>query len=199
VENVEASVSTIREEAVAASVAAAAAAVRGATVVPTPPPTPSIVNVAHGFKADKKPLVFNGDSSLHPVKFLNELESYFRLNRVNDVGLKKEIAVRCLEGAADNWVGPRRETLATFEDFKAAFLHRYWGEARQEEVRAEIYKGKYDKECGLTFADYFNKILNLARYLTIPMSDATVMKHIASHYPARVGRILVGLGGKLII
>jgi hypothetical protein len=156
-----------------------------------------IGRAASGFKADKIPLVFNGDSTLHPVKFLHEIESYFRLNRVVDEGLQKEIAVRCLEGAADNWVGPRRDSLTTFSLFKSAFLHRYWSEAKQEEVRAEIYNGKYSKDSRLSFADYFNKILNLARYLTILMTDSTVMKHIASHFPARVGRILVGAGGQL--
>lgn len=146
---------------------------------------------APGFKADKIPMVFNGDGTLHPIKFKREFLSYVQLNKV-PADLCLPICLRCVQGNAEAKIEPVRDTFKSVDEVFDFLIKKYWSESKQEEARSRIYHSKYSKESGLSYADHFNQLVNLSRYLTVPVPDKTIMKKIAAHFPAFTGRVLLG-------
>lgn len=97
-----------------------------------PPPVPG----RNGLRENEPTVVFtqsaqlptyNDDDEKNPVKFIEELESYFRKVCVpEDAQLAG--ALEALEGPAQDWVTIYRVSWRSYGDFKRDFLRSFWSD-----------------------------------------------------------------------
>lgn len=136
----------------------------------------------------KPPAPFSGSQSIksvHPVKFISELEEYFLYANITEPG-KLIVARQMLIGLAKMWESVFRSTTSTFEEFKTIFLHEYWSTERQQQCKLEFFSGRYKMYGGISdMADYFIKQVNYARMFRPPMDDETISV-IMSHFSSEV-------------
>nr|CAI5844545.1 unnamed protein product [Callosobruchus analis] len=99
-------------------------------------------------------LLFIPGGTMHPMLFLEKLETYFEDAGVPDKA-KVRLAINCLRSSAADWVANKEASFSSYDIFKDMFKKRYWGE---DEERQLFYSIKYGVYNGGNKADYILKL-----------------------------------------
>ncbi|KAG5864530.1 hypothetical protein JTB14_027728 [Gonioctena quinquepunctata] len=94
-------------------------------------------------------LTFYLNSKMHPMIFLNKLNTILREAGVPDE-CKKGLASASLKGKSADWGSIKEDSFTTYEDFQKAFKDRFWGVEKQREHSLELTYGRF--ESGIAFS-----------------------------------------------
>ena len=126
---------------------------------------------------------FQGNKTKHAMKFLEELEIYFR--KSNTPLEQRLLAIQeCFEDSAGDWYTIYRISWQTYEDFKQDFIHCYWSKVEQDQLRNKLSADIWENTTSML--DHFSKYVGLARLLTEPLSEENLVSQLIKHFPANI-------------
>ncbi|KAK4880516.1 hypothetical protein RN001_008662 [Aquatica leii] len=128
---------------------------------------------------------FYGDSRVNPNMFVKNLEQ--GIGKIKDINRVKGIIRKTMNEEAEIWFSMIEQDIQSFEEFKFAFLNRYWGRIEQSKVRRMIMHGKYkgyerSREC------YATKIISQVKQLSPPMEEEEIIYYIGEHFEEDINR-----------
>lgn len=137
----------------------------------------------------KKLPVFDNESLLHPVDFLNALESF----QVQNLPYQNFafLTSTLFEKNAKIWADAYVSTFNNYQSFRRAFLNQFWGPTKQVQIKLKIESARYTDNA-VTFVDHFNYFVGLAKYLDPPYPPEMLIQMIARHFPPSIASVLVG-------
>ena len=128
---------------------------------------------------------FTGGELENPVRFLNKFENYYGRIHASE-GDKLNEVIDCLTRWPEEWAAFERGAWTTFEDFRKGFLAKFWGRDRQLQVRAQIMSRRYDPTKGNSMSEYFVRLVNQLRTLTIPLPEDLLVSDLMLLFPQEV-------------
>jgi hypothetical protein len=129
-----------------------------------------------------RPVYYGNNKDQHPKDFLNRLEEYFAIKQTY-VGEKIIIVGDCLKAAAYNWFSTIRFQLCNYEDFKRVFMDEYWSREIQIQIWSQCLNTTQIPP-NVSYREHFANWANKLRHLETPkLSEAEIVKNIATHYP----------------
>lgn len=127
---------------------------------------------------------FRTKTEKHPVKFLDELDIYFRKMGIPPHG-KLDVVYEALEGEAQDWACIFRVTWTSFEDFRSNFLQSFWSESEQTTLRRKITTHRW--QAGhRSMEGHFTHYLGQARMLTTPIADDMLVVELMKHFSPNI-------------
>lgn len=127
---------------------------------------------------------FKDNESKHPIQFLEELEIYFKRMKTSEED-RLATAMECLHGPAQDWMNIYRISWMDYNDFKHDFLRIFWSESEQSKLRHQISTATWDSK-KFTMSNHFAYYIGLARRLTNPTPEASLVAEIMRHFPGRL-------------
>ena len=113
------------------------------------------------------------------MEFLKELsehhEQHYPSDNIKWIG-------RHLEADAEVWWRVIRSQVSNFEEFKEAFIQKYWGQEKQDTIRDNLEFGRYNWRGGLNPVQYMERLLLESRQLTPAITDRQLIKKLARHF-----------------
>ena len=103
---------------------------------------------------------FSNKANQNPVRFLNELESYFQLKSIHERH-KMTVVRNALTGSVQAWVTLMLSSDITYAAFKRKFLSYFWGTQKQDELRNKLMNGKFNPRGKLGPEEYFLELAKL--------------------------------------
>lgn len=134
---------------------------------------------------------FDGNN-VHPIIFLDDLESYITRIRAQRNDLK--VTLDCLTGEARGWARIFIPNWKGFNDFKTDFLDQYWGRKMQNNIRMKIANGKWDPSKTKTMLGHFIRIYDEAKMLS-QLDERELINQIIDHFPQEIRRMWYKDGG----
>lgn len=128
---------------------------------------------------------FKGDGSKHPVKFIEELETYIRKLEI-PYNKQLDTVYDALSGNAEDWSTIYKLSWMNFGDFKEDFLDSYWSDIEQNKVRHQISSHKWITNNRYSMENHFAKYVGLARLLTKPIPEDVLLSEIMRHFPKHI-------------
>ena len=123
-------------------------------------------------------LKYNGGDR-YPMEFLKELselqEQHYPSDNIKWIG-------RHLEADAEIWWRVILSQVSNFEEFKEAFIQKYWGQEKQNTIRDNLEFGRYNWRGGLNPVQYMERLLLESRQLTPAITDRQLIKKLARHF-----------------
>ena len=135
---------------------------------------------------EKKPPAYCGAEGQHPVKFLEELEDYFKECQIPHER-RIHTAISCLSGKMEEWGLVFKDRWEDYGQFRRQFLTEFWSCTQQEEVRRAITIGHWDRRDG-TMTEHLIRLVNQAKYLDPPLAEGQLITALARHYPPEIER-----------
>ncbi len=123
-------------------------------------------------------------SGKHPVKFLEELEQYFRKTNIAD-DKKLQVVEEALIENAHNWWVIYSLTWYSYDDFKNDFINNFWSPMEQNRLKHKINTARWDSE-KYSMVDHFTYYYSLAQQFNEPIPEKTLLAELISHYPYRI-------------
>ena len=80
---------------------------------------------------------FSGARYENPLKFINDLERFLEASHIQSHRFKLYLP-QVISLAAYDWCEFIGESCVTFDEFKTAFLRRYWGRDAQPKVQQQL-------------------------------------------------------------
>ena len=90
------------------------------------------------------------------MEFLKELSEFQEQHYPSD---KTKWIGRHLEADAEVWWRVIRNQVSNFEEFKEAFIQKYWGQEKLETIRDNLEFGRYNWRSGLNPVQYMERLL----------------------------------------
>jgi hypothetical protein len=119
---------------------------------------------------------------------VNALIEFLQVKNIPPL-LHLAVARRSLHGiSVITWGDAIWDELKTFEDFRKAFLDKFWSLPRQAKVRLQIYQDKHDPRGAVNYCDHLMTYAVKAKYLEPPMSNFELLNALKEHYPIGVKR-----------
>lgn len=162
---------------------------------PTPnsDPTPNLEPMPHAPYRESRPIFlspppcmprFRGDDRKHPVRFLEELDSYFKRMSTPQSQYLDAVS-ESLQGAAFDWAAIYQGRWTTYQDFKDDLLANYWSDLEQNKLRHRLSTntwigGRY------SMGNHFAHFVGLARLLTNPIPETTLVSELMRHFPTNL-------------
>jgi hypothetical protein len=136
---------------------------------------------------------FSGQiKTLHPEKFLNQIDTYFD-NLPLSPSQQLISAQRRLTGDARIWFESLIPTPESYSEFCILFRQRFWSSATQRKARNDVFRPwRYDKPDGL--ATHAMQWIASAKYVSPPIDQFDLVSTIIQHYPTPLGMALRGRG-----
>lgn len=135
---------------------------------------------------------FDGSNNVHPIIFMEDLESYIARIRAQKDDLK--VTLDCLTGEARGWARIFVAKWKSFDDFKTDFLDQYWGRKVQKRIRDRISSGKWDPSKNKTLLSHFISVYDEAKMLS-QSDERELINQIMEHFPQDVKRMWFNSGG----
>lgn len=134
---------------------------------------------------------FNGQlRSVHPVDFFNSLENYL-LNVKLTEKHKMNTSFEMLEGNAKIWANVNKAKWQKFDEFKDAFLKKYWSEEIQDKIRSGLFMQRsYNPRFG-KYTDHAWYWINRTIHLTPAIGEGQLVRSIAKHFSKDIETILI--------
>lgn len=140
------------------------------------------MHLSRDFDSDKLPK-FHGDNRNNPKIFIKNMGQ--NLGKIKDEQRMKNAIRSTMKGEAEVWFSMVEETITTFEEFKAAFLKKYWGETEQDRVRGNLNWGRY-KGYERSRENYAIRLINLAQQVEPKYEERELIKAVARHFEREV-------------
>jgi hypothetical protein len=119
---------------------------------------------------------------------VNAVTEFLQIKNIPPL-LHLAVARRSLRGiSVSTWGDAIWDELKTFEDFRKAFLDKFWSLPRQGKVRLQIYQEKHDPREAVNYCDHLMTYAVKAKYLEPPMSSFELLNALKEHYPLGVKR-----------
>jgi hypothetical protein len=117
---------------------------------------------------------------------LNALTEFIQIKNIPPP-LHLAVARRSVNGVSvTTWADAIWDQLKTFDDFRDAFLDKFWSLQCQAKVRLEIYQDRHDPRGTLNYSDHLSKYAVKAKYLEPQMSNFEFLNALKEHYPVSV-------------
>lgn len=130
-----------------------------------------------------------GESSIHPVDFIEDLETY--LKKLGTSGNELDLIRECLTGSVKDWSRIYKGRWTGLADFKVDFLKAYWGENEQNELRRKIVHGVWNRAETPTMVEHFLKLTGRAQMLSYKIPEKQLIGDIIRHYPKFIQQVFV--------
>lgn len=131
----------------------------------------------------KRP-TFDGSGEINPVRFLEQLERYYRRLDILDRH-KVDVALDCLEQDALYWADVYRGNWKDYTQFRRAFLNRYWSAAEQFKLRNKICTSKWEPE-KRSMGNHLAFFISQAKLLTDLIPESTLVAELIRHFPTEI-------------
>lgn len=95
---------------------------------------------------------------------------------------------RCLVGPAANWFDVY--DFESYDELKAQFLQRFWGQEIQGRVRRQLYSGKYDPRKNKSLIEYILELSRKAKSLDTPLSNREFISCMSGHFDAETAPMI---------
>ncbi|KAJ2937658.1 hypothetical protein O0L34_g19335 [Tuta absoluta] len=138
------------------------------------------------------------EGSIHPVTFLEELETYLKKALKEGQG-EVELILECLKGVARDWARVYSKRWSNLNDFKRDFLATFWGEKEQNELRRKIVHGTWDRQNSPSMLNYFLGITGKAQMLSHQIPENQMVSDVIRHFPRHVQQVWFTLQKENII
>jgi hypothetical protein len=136
-------------------------------------------------------ILFTGDDEgLHPMEFLNLLESRFKNYTVHS-HRRVAFTLQCMRGPSKTWLLGNEFT--SFEDFKEKFIEHFWGENAQAGLMKHIYSAYYTGGKQGAPSTYFKRMLRHGTYLTNKIPEEMLVRQILNHFTNDIKIHLINL------
>lgn len=133
---------------------------------------------------------FNGDLvPVHPRKFKQEVEAFYRPYHTSDEIMLNEIS-QLLEGKARTWCNLFEDKFNTVEEFWKHFLEYFWGQQTQEKVMGQLLTPNSYRRGPMSMPTYFMNFFSKAKYLDDPLPESMLISTILKHFPPAMRRNL---------
>lgn len=137
-------------------------------------------------------ILFFPCGKLHPKAFLRKIKKTF-----DDAGVPEQyklgLVLPCLKDTAADWAAIKESTFANFDDFEDAFINRFWGVEKQQDLFLKLSYGKY--QLG-SRSEYFLDLFNHASFLSTPIPNQKLILLLSRHFPPDIQRGIITLGLK---
>lgn len=145
------------------------------------------------FKPNADVPIFDDKGDIHPVDFLNQIETMYKSQNVSvDQFLVDSITNLFFRGNAKIWMNAFLSTFTNFQDFKNQFLAQYWSQSQQLKIRLKLDSDIYPINGSATFTEYFNSYVVLAKHLEPAYPPPQLIQIIARHFPPSISCTLIG-------
>lgn len=135
---------------------------------------------------------YNGNSKTLPLEYLENLEMWFK--EFNIENNRRIMWVRrSLRGDVLLWFEVLGYDINTYEEFRVAFLSKYWSQERQQELQVELYTNKYQRGSRSEMSGYLLRMLKKYKGLDWSLTESAFISVLARHYPTDVARALLSL------
>lgn len=122
----------------------------------------------------------------HPVKFLEELETYFRKINIPDELKLGTVLSEALTETAQDWSAIFRDSWDVYEDFRKDFLQTFWSEEEQMKLRQTINNHRWSAKSNRSMEAHFAHYVSLARLLTDPIPENILVANLIKHFPTNI-------------
>ena len=115
------------------------------------------------------------------MRFVKDFERYINATDINSNNLNYVIFA-CLEGIAREWwelVSSEQENIISFRE---KFIKKYWNENICFQISCEWHFGQYIPNSNLSRVEYAIKMINNAKDLIPPPSEAEIVAKLSRHY-----------------
>ncbi|XP_050497793.1 J domain-containing protein DDB_G0295729-like [Diabrotica virgifera virgifera] len=144
--------------------------------------------IVHTIETSENRIYFNGDyKSQHPVPFIHILTTKYL--QYNDFDEFREVIRNQLKGEALIWYTNVENEIQDFDSFKMKFLEFFWGQSRQQVVRAELFGGRYNSNSRTSMHLYAMKLYSAAQYLDGKLTEKELVNHIVVHFESQIENI----------
>lgn len=128
-----------------------------------------------------------GENLIHPVNFVEDLETYLKKAGKSDNEL--DLILECLTGNSRDWARIYKGRWTGLADFKLDFLKAYWGENEQNELRRKIVQGVWNRTETPTMVEHFLKLSGKAQMLSYNIPEKQLIGDIMRHYPKFIQQV----------
>jgi len=135
----------------------------------------------HRMNLDIKIPKFKDEDSKHPIEYLNEIENYFNVRKIDDSTRLLAIG-NSLEGKSKYWFENNKLTIATFESFKEQFKKSVFSIPIQIKIKKKWQARQYHEE-NSSLEVFFSEQLRLAQYFEPKMLNFKINFKIAQQLP----------------
>ena len=142
-----------------------------------------------------KPPTFSGDHKERPIQFLNQLNDYLNIYRLEGKNSLCMIS-QCLVGNAKKWWQLNDGNFNNVDEFSRAFKNRFWNVDVQKMVRKKIDFNRFNESGKSTRTNYAMEIFSLAKDLDNPYSEEELVRAIGSHFERDIYGAIIGQGVK---
>lgn len=144
------------------------------------------VGMLGGIKKDIIPSFVN-DSTLHPVKYIENVREIVTINLKNNYQMYHNkimfLIKNTLKGEPKLWFNTIENVCTDFQKFVELFLKQYWGIYHQNKCRNKLILGRYDKNKVYKSRErYALEIYNESMYLEPRINERDLLSRIADHF-----------------
>lgn len=155
-----------------------------------------IINIIR--TGDDRPNKFTGNGNENPKVFLRELEDYFNETRVAPDKRLKAVE-KLLGGSCRNWYLAFKYCFGSYEDFRTAFLKKYWSLEVQQAIRISLYSQRYSAHQQSRYVEYFIDKLQQLKELDNAPTETELIVTIINQLPVEVQRMMVAAQVKTLV
>lgn len=132
---------------------------------------------------------FGNDLTVNPNEFVEQVEKYFRVKKVQDE-CKLLVLETLLDGRARDWYKAQNNAYADFEAFKVAFIEEFYSTATQVRLKAQWSARRY-AQSDQSMQSYFHKQASVAQYFTPKLDQYEINYSVVQQLPMRARDALV--------
>lgn len=122
----------------------------------------------------------------HPVKFLQELDAYFKKMNIPAEGQLDVVVSDALSEAAHDWSAIFKDSWQNFDDFHTDFLKTYWSGPEQAKLKHNIATHRWSTASNRSMESHFAHYVGLARLLTAPIPEEVLVADLIKHFPTNI-------------
>lgn len=148
-----------------------------------------LVHGIHLMNLNIKPPRFGNDLLANPNEFLELVEKYFRIKKVQE-DCQLLVLETLLEGRARDWYRAQNNVFADYASFKTGFLEEFYSVATQVRLKAQWSSRRYAMGDG-TMQSYFLRQASVAQYFSPKLDQYEINYSVVQQLPMRARDVLV--------
>ena len=134
---------------------------------------------------------FKGTDQERPIKFLNDLDKYILLMKIDERD-SIQIVSQTLEGVAKDWWYVYESDVQGYEQFKGLFKDRFWNSTIQRHTRRKVEFGSFYAWGKLDRVTHASAVFGYAKELDLSYSDEELSEKLAVHFEKGIRHAFTG-------
>lgn len=135
-------------------------------------------------------ITYDGTSHF-PMEFLKEMEEIQEVYYSNE---NTRWIAKHLTDSAAVWWRIVKSQVTTFEQFKEAFIEKFWSSSDQQRIRDYLEFGRYQPDRNMDMVSYLEHQVLRSRQLLPRLDDQQLIKKLGRHYTREIQIALVTRG-----